>query len=102
MTISIAPVETRSDRRQFVGLESLDGRLLPVGGHVLKPGEAAPARSQGWVTSSVRSPTLGRPHALAMIEAAERAGHYMPARVLNIMAALTRSAETSALSKRAL
>src|SRR3546814_8786786 len=28
-----------------------------------------------------------------VIEAAERAGHYMPARVLNIMAALTRSAD---------
>jgi sarcosine oxidase subunit alpha len=59
----------RADRRQFVGLESLDGRLLPVGGHVLKPDEAAPARSQGWVTSSVHSPALGRPHALGMIEA---------------------------------
>lgn len=65
----LRPDGQRPDRRQFVGLESLDGRLLPVGGHVLKPGEAAPARSQGWVTSSVRSPTLGRPHALAMIEA---------------------------------
>ena len=28
-----------------------------------------------------------------VIEAAERAGHYMPARVPNIMAALTRSAD---------
>jgi sarcosine oxidase subunit alpha len=65
----LRPDAQRSDRRQFVGLESLDGRLLPVGGHVLKPGEAAPAMSQGWVTSSVHAPALGRPHALAMIEA---------------------------------
>jgi sarcosine oxidase subunit alpha len=64
----LRPDAQRADRRQFVGLESLDGRLLPVGGHVLAPGVAAPGRSQGWVTSSVRSPTLGRPHALAMIE----------------------------------
>jgi sarcosine oxidase subunit alpha len=67
----LRPDGQRTDRRQFVGLESLDGRLLPVGGHVLKPGDAAPARSQGWVTSSVRSPALGRPHALAMIEAGQ-------------------------------
>lgn len=65
----LRPDGQRADRRQFVGLESLDGRLLPVGGHVLKPDATAPARSEGWVTSSVRSPTLGRPHALAMIEA---------------------------------
>jgi sarcosine oxidase subunit alpha len=65
----LRPDGQRADRRQFVGLESLDGRLLPVGGHVLKPGEAPPARSQGWVTSAAWSPTLGRPHALAMIEA---------------------------------
>jgi sarcosine oxidase subunit alpha len=65
----LRPDGQRGDRRQFVGLESLDGRLLPVGGHVLAPGEAAPARSQGWVTSSVHSPALGRPHALGMVEA---------------------------------
>jgi sarcosine oxidase subunit alpha len=67
----LRPDAQRPDRRQFVGLESLDGRLLPVGAHVLAPGEAAPGRSQGWVTSSVHSPTLGRPHALAMIEAGQ-------------------------------
>jgi sarcosine oxidase, subunit alpha len=64
----LRPDAQRPDRRQFVGLQSLDGRLLPVGGHVLKPGEAPPALSQGWVTSSVHAPTIGRPHALAMIE----------------------------------
>ncbi len=67
----LRPDGQRADRRQFVGLESLDGRLLPVGAHVLRPGEAAPGRSQGWVTSSVNSPNLGRPHALAMIEAGQ-------------------------------
>ena len=34
-----------------------------------------------------------------VIEAAERAGHYMPARVLNIMAALTRSASVAGLGE---
>jgi sarcosine oxidase subunit alpha len=67
----LRPDGQRPDRRQFVGLESLDGRLLPVGGHVLKPGAVPPALSQGWVTSSVHSPALGRPHALGMIEAGQ-------------------------------
>jgi len=65
----LRPDALRGDRRQFVGLESLSGALLPAGAHILAPGEAPPAATQGWVTSSVSSPTLGRPHALAMIAA---------------------------------
>jgi sarcosine oxidase subunit alpha len=63
----LRPDGSRSDRRQFVGLESLDGSVLPVGGHVVPVGGDVPVLSQGWVTSSVYAHTLGRPHALAMI-----------------------------------
>ncbi|MFO6448312.1 2Fe-2S iron-sulfur cluster-binding protein [Erythrobacter sp. NE805] len=65
----LRPDGQRADRRQFVGLESCDGRVLPVGAHIVAADAAPPAASQGWVTSSIASPTLGRPHALAMIEA---------------------------------
>jgi len=58
------PVGQAPGRKQLVGLESRDGRKLPVGAHVRIPGGKG---SDGWVTSSVLSPTIGRPHALAMI-----------------------------------
>ena len=59
----------REDRRQLVGLEVTDGGPpLAAGAHVLPP-EATEARgTQGWVTSSVHSPTLGRPLAMGLIE----------------------------------
>ncbi len=61
---ALMPVGRDRGRKQLVGLASLDGARLPVGAHV----RAASGRgSDGWVTSSVISPTLGRPHALAMI-----------------------------------
>lgn len=66
----------RDDRRQLVGLEVADGGpALAVGAHVL-PREAVVAEgTQGWVTSSVQSPTLGRPLAMALIErGTERVG----------------------------
>ncbi len=56
----------RTDRLQLVGLAS-DSRKLPVGAHVLGPDRASPGPSDGHVTSSVDSPTLGRPVALAMV-----------------------------------
>lgn len=65
----LRPDGLRADRRQLVGLESLDGTVLPVGGHVLAPGAVPPAPSEGWVTSTILSPTLGRPHALALVAA---------------------------------
>jgi sarcosine oxidase subunit alpha len=59
------PEAMREDRRQLVGLEA-EGEPLPTGAHVV-PG-SGPRRSLGFVTSSYRSPHLGRPIALAMIE----------------------------------
>lgn len=56
---------TRRDRRQLVGLESFNGDLLPIGAHVVPKG-LEPV-SEGWVTTSVRSPALGRACALAVI-----------------------------------
>ena len=56
------------DRRQLVGLQALEGReLLPCGAHIVDLSGAKP-RSQGYVTSSYASPTLGRPIALGLFE----------------------------------
>jgi len=57
----------REDRPQFVGLTSTDGALLPTGAHGVET-SGAKRRSIGFVTSSYRSPTLGRPIALGLIE----------------------------------
>jgi sarcosine oxidase subunit alpha len=63
---TMRPDGLRTDRRQLVGLETLDGGgALEVGSHVLAPDGSG--GTQGWVTSSVRSPTLGRPLAMALI-----------------------------------
>lgn len=61
---ALMPVGSDPGRKQLVGLASLDGSRLPVGAHVRAAGGRG---SDGWVTSSIVSPTLGRPHALAMI-----------------------------------
>ena len=61
---ALMPVGRDPGRKQLVGLASLDGSQLPVGAHVRA---ASGTGSDGWVTSSIVSPTLGRPHALAMI-----------------------------------
>ena len=61
----LMPEATRARRRQLVGLESIDGTRLMVGAHVLASG--VPGPSAGWVTTSVFSPALGRPHALGMV-----------------------------------
>ena len=41
---------------------------LPTGAHIIG-GEGGARRSQGYVTSSYMSPTLGRPVALGLVEA---------------------------------
>lgn len=66
---TMRPDGLRVDRRQLIGLEVLDaGDALAAGAHVLADGATVPGRTQGWVTSSVQSPTLGRPLAMALVE----------------------------------
>jgi sarcosine oxidase subunit alpha len=58
----------RKDRRQLIGLAVEDGgSALEVGSHVLAAERSGKAATQGWVTSSVFSPTLGRPVAMALV-----------------------------------
>ncbi len=63
------PDGMRVDRRSFVGLAVTDGNPapLPIGAHVLPAGTTRPQPGEGWVTSSIWSPTLGKPLALAMV-----------------------------------
>jgi sarcosine oxidase subunit alpha len=66
------PDSRRPDRRQLVGLESASpDAVLPTGAHVCETAGRG-RRSLGYVTSSYLSPTLGRPFALAMVEAGRR------------------------------
>ena len=59
----------RQDRLQLIGLESLAGAVLPVGGHLLSaPVKTIPADSEGHVTSTYWSPSLNRPVAMAMLK----------------------------------
>lgn len=70
---TMRPDGLREDRRQLVGLEVFDGSApLEVGAHVLSKEEALGRRTQGWVTSSVFSPTLRRPLAMALVERGTR------------------------------
>nr|WP_070959257.1 sarcosine oxidase subunit alpha family protein [Hyphomonas sp. Mor2] len=63
------PEGLRDDRRTLVGLEVLDnGDALTVGAHIVAEGAKPPTPSQGWVTTSVYSPSLNRPIALALVE----------------------------------
>jgi sarcosine oxidase subunit alpha len=57
---------TRQDRLQLVGLRS--SSVLAVGSQVLIAGGSVPGPSDGHVTSSVFSPTLGQPIALALVK----------------------------------
>lgn len=63
------PDGLRTDRRQLVGLEVTDdGGPIPIGAHILA-GDAVEAQAtEGWVTSSVMSPTLKRPLAMALVK----------------------------------
>ncbi len=58
------------NRWRLVGLEALDGSVLPDGAYVLAPGENANGQrnTQGRVTSTYFSPTLGRGIAMALVE----------------------------------
>jgi sarcosine oxidase subunit alpha len=59
----------RSDRKQFVGLLTADGRtVLPEGTQLVEDPEApSPVPMCGHVTSSYMSATLGHPVALALV-----------------------------------
>lgn len=60
---------TRPDRLQLVGLKSLSGQTLPIGGHLLNAAiTAVPAMTEGHVTSSHWSPTLNAPVALGVLK----------------------------------
>ena len=60
------PVSRDAGRLQLVGLIPTDQRTrLPVGAHLAR--NPPPTRTEGHVTSSVMSPELGRPIALAML-----------------------------------
>lgn len=59
------PDNRRPDRHQLVGLQSLDGRDMPAGSHLVRPGVGG---SEGFITSAGRSATLGRPVALALVK----------------------------------
>jgi sarcosine oxidase subunit alpha len=63
----LRPAAADPDRLQFVGLLPVDGRTrLPVGAQVCVT--RPPAPSQGFVTSSCFSPSLGYPVALGMLK----------------------------------
>lgn len=92
------PEGLRPDRRQLVGLELAARREFPkVGAHIVGADfRQAPYRSQGWVTSSVYSPTLGRQVLLAMVQSGRQrigervqifdGGHLVPAVITNTAA----------------
>jgi sarcosine oxidase, subunit alpha len=62
------PVASDNGRKQFVGLSVEAGQApLPTGAHIAT-GSGAARRSQGYVTSSYMSPSLGRPIALGLVE----------------------------------
>lgn len=60
---------TRPDRWRLVGLESLDGRMLPDGAYAVADGvnPNGQRNTQGRVTSTYASPTLGRPVAMGLV-----------------------------------
>ena len=62
------PVANDPRRKQLVGLSVPSGEApLPTGAHVAA-GAGRARRSQGYVTSSYFSPSLGRPVALGLVE----------------------------------
>ena len=62
------PNDQRTDRRQLVGFELLDPNGgIEAGAHVVTGGNGA-GRSEGFVTSACRSPTLGRPIGIGLVE----------------------------------
>lgn len=67
---TMTPEGLRANRRQLIGLAPIDGTtVLPIGGHVVSAEfQKPPHPTQGFVTSSAWSPTLGRPVALGLVE----------------------------------
>lgn len=64
----LRPDDQRADRLQFVGLEALDGAApLPVGAHVRNAQPGAYDPSDGYVSTAVFSPVLGRAIALGRV-----------------------------------
>ncbi|MGH6613356.1 2Fe-2S iron-sulfur cluster-binding protein [Sphingomonas sp.] len=62
------PDGLRTDRRQLIGVEVTDGKgVINAGAHVLPADAREPCGTEGWVTSTVLSPTLGRPLAMALV-----------------------------------
>ncbi len=61
------PAATRHDRRQLVGIAVEGDRILPPGAHAIEAAQDR-RRSLGLVTTGFRSPTLGRPIALGLVE----------------------------------
>ena len=57
------------DRWKLVGLESVDGRVLPDGVYAVAPGVNANGQrnTQGRVTSTYLSPTLNKPIAMGLV-----------------------------------
>lgn len=60
------PADQAADRFQYVGLETLDGSPLRVGGHLRRKG--ARGGTEGYVTSAGWSPSLKRGVALGMVK----------------------------------
>jgi sarcosine oxidase subunit alpha len=75
----LRPVATDPDRMQLVGLLPQDrSSRLPVGAHITV--HAPPGSIEGYVTSSVFSPVLGHPVALAMLKrGGQRLGEHVTA-----------------------
>src|SRR3546814_19560022 len=66
---TMTPEGLRADRRQLVGLETLDtGGAFECGAHIVAADTTGTGGTQGWVTSSVQAPKPGPPLALALIE----------------------------------
>ncbi|MEL6572094.1 MAG: 2Fe-2S iron-sulfur cluster-binding protein [Pseudomonadota bacterium] len=59
-----SPVANAADRKQLVGLAVGGDDVIPTGAHVVLTGTR---QSQGYVTSSYFSPSLGKPIALAIV-----------------------------------
>ena len=61
---------TDPDRWQLVGLETLDGSVLPDGAYAVAPGKNANGQrnTEGRVTSTYQSPTLGKGIAMGLVK----------------------------------
>lgn len=89
----LRPADQRPGRRQFVGFELADPRATVLAGAHFVSGRGADRRSEGFVTSACRSPTLDKSIGLGLLERGferkgERvqvfdAGEILPARIVD-------------------